>query len=754
MKVCRTSSVQEARYKLIESLEIKQIPCFGSSALPLHPIAQITLVYGPNGSGKSSIARAMEAANNPGFQHELFNKDFIDRLLQVDQGIPGVFVIRDGAPEVQERIDALVGVEASESKPAKPGEIRDAERTVEQYEKSIEKQEGLLSEADQVVLEASWKKRVALPSTLQQAFEGYKSDKKKHLAEVHRVRSSTSSDSLKSETALLDEYTTLDVESGDDLKRIPLLPRLGSLSPAQSALLQEEIKSQDNTTFGEFVQQLQNADWVHEGQSFLDQSQGKCPFCQQALPSDVTDSLSSLFDHHYEEQVTNLEKIRVEEEQRLDTLNTYLASLSAHEAPEIKEIERFGGVLSQKIRSRIAQVGAKIKSPSQSVEFEAISETVDEIERIVTASNTRIDETNLLLRNKKQAKSNLKKEVWRYYVHSVLEQDLSFFEGSVTNPKKALDSLRPKLEDAQEKLASKRSELSELQQQLTSSLPTVQDMNKTLRNLGFLSFTIQHSQDDTYQLIRPDGSAANHTLSEGERTLISFLYFFHRIKQMHEDRTVSDQLVVIIDDPVSSLDGEMLFVINLLIRKLLGYCVKEDGRTRQIILLTHNAYFFKEAEFTPNGMSPGKRSYFVLSKGPTGITSHRHYEKSPIKSNYRQLWDQVKAANNAQDLELSASLPNAMRRIIENYFQITGGIDVDDVISKIDEADRWASHALLAWYNDGSHTAPWDVDYASISSDVSTHLRAFKQLFDAAGHSPHYEMMMADETQMGVGTSN
>lgn len=163
-----------------------------------------------------------------------------------------------------------------------------------------------------------------------------------------------------------------------------------------------------------------------------------------------------------------------------------------------------------------------------------------------------------------------------------------------------------------------------------------------------------------------------------------------------------------------------------------------------MVLLTHNAYFFKESEFTPKGVSPGDRAYWVLSKGANGISTHKHYATSPIKSNYTQLWDQVRAASKTASPELSAWLPNAMRRIIENYFHIAGGLDTDKVISKIDESDRWACQALLAWYNDGSHTAPWDVDYSSISSDATTHIRAFKQIFEASGHAAHYEMMMQE----------
>ncbi len=424
-------------------------------------------------------------------------------------------------------------------------------------------------------------------------------------------------------------------------------------------------------------------------------------------------------------------------------VSNFLSGVRANPVDETPAILKAAEALEQRIVARKRQIEVKVNAPSSRVVLPGISDSETELERIVATTNKRIDETNSLLRNREQAKDDLKKEVWRYYVHSVVDNDLATFDGAIEAPTKALKSLRPKLDSAKQTLIQKRGELADLQKRLTSAAPTVEAINSTLRSLGFLNFTIQHlDDDDSYRLTRADGAPAGHTLSEGERTLISFLYYFHKLLRLHEDKSASDRVVAIIDDPVSSLDGETLFVINLLLRTLFESCVQETGRLEQVILLTHNAFFYKESVFTPKGVSPGTRSYLVLTKEANGTSTHKHYERSPIKSNYTQLWDQVRAASEADNLEHSAWLPNAMRRIIENYFQIAGGLDTDKIIADVSESDRWACQALLSWYNDGSHTAPWDVDYSSISSDATMHLRAFRQIFEAAGHSAHFEMMM------------
>lgn len=729
---------------MIELLAIDGIPCFGTNASPLYPLKQVTFLYGPNGSGKSSIAKSLQATQDNGLTPELFDKDFVEQLLRPDQRMPGVFVIRDNDPLVQKRIDQLVGSGPSGGQ-RQGGEIEQAEKVMDQFSKSISRQEELVSDATDTLTDSSWVKRKALPEPFKQSFRGFLGDSSKNLNEILKVRAETSAHDTKTKDELLETYEQLGDESTQELQRVQAVPSLGDTNAEQIVLLEQPIKSKDETSFGDFTRLLGNSDWVRQGLRYLEKSIEQCPFCQQTLSQDIADSLNSLFDHIYEDEIKAVRETLTREELRHEQIGDFLSTVRAISVDEAPEIENATEALQQRIAARKQQIEAKIEAPSSSVVLLGFTELESELKKLVSSANERIDGINQLLRNRKNSIRAVNQEVWRYYVHSVLGSDLSTYDGAIAAPTKALESLGPKFNDAKEALQTKRDELNGLQQELTSAAPTVSDINRTLLNLGFLSFSIKHrADDDTYQLVRSDGAPASHSLSEGERTLISFLYFYHKLMRLQEDRSVSGAVVAIIDDPVSSLDGEMLFVINLLLRKIFEACVKKTGRLEQVILLTHNAFFFKESEFTPRGASPGDRSYFVLAKGTNGTTTYKHYEKSPIRSNYAQLWNQVRAASKAENPELSAWLPNAMRRIIENYFQIAGGLDTEQVLAEIPESDRWACQALLAWYNDGSHTAPWDVDYSSISSDASTHVRAFRQVFDASGHSAHYKMMMEE----------
>lgn len=738
--------MKKERSKLISSLAVDAIPCFGSAAKELSPLTQLTFLYGPNGSGKSSIAKALRSHHqNQSVLVELFDKELMERLLKPDQRIPGVFVIRDGSPDVQARIEQLLSGAPDAGGRATLGEIELAEREVTRLTNSIESSQSTISDARSALREACWIKRQALPEVLQQAFTGFLSNKKANLERVLEIQQATTSDNLKDLTELCASYEALADESSDTLAHVPAVPVVDDLTTEQKVLLNTSIKSRDNTTFGEFVTLLGNSDWVHQGHTYLELSDGKCPFCQQEMSDDITESLDRLFDDVYESQVAELKTVLEEEIERSRQIQEIISVMRLSDSDEAPTIIAAAEALGRTITARKQKIESKVASPTKQVTLDGLHSLQADLSKTVKDANERIDNANELLSNRKKSKESLKQEVWRYYVQNDLARELAVYEGAIKAPTSALVSLEPKLSEARDNLKNKQTELSALQSQLTSSIPTVEAINRTLKSLGFLSFSIMRlDEDDTYQLVRPNGTSASETLSEGERTLISFLYFFHNLIQTNADKTSTDPIIAVIDDPVSSLDGETLFVINLLVRRIIEACIHSSGRLAQVILLTHNAYFYKEAVFQPKGMPRGGRSFFVLTKQQNGTTQFNHYEESPIKSSYTQLWDQVRGAAKSENPEISAWLPNAMRRIIENYFHITGGLDTDTLISRIPEDERWACQALLAWYNDGSHTAPWDVDYSSLSSDATVHLKAFKLIFEASGHIAHHDMMMED----------
>lgn len=81
------------------------------------------------------------------------------------------------------------------------------------------------------------------------------------------------------------------------------------------------------------------------------------------------------------------------------------------------------------------------------------------------------------------------------------------------------------------------------------------------------------------------------SLSEGEKTLIAFLYFLEKCrgKDRRDDIDTRDKLIVI-DDPISSLSNNYIFEIASLIQ----HNIIKTKLAKKIIILTHNLFFFQE----------------------------------------------------------------------------------------------------------------------------------------------------------------
>ena len=130
--------------------------------------------------------------------------------------------------------------------------------------------------------------------------------------------------------------------------------------------------------------------------------------------------------------------------------------------------------------------------------------------------------------------------------------------------------------------------------------------------------------------ITRDGKAA-YNLSEGECSLIAFCYFMAKLE---EPESKDKDLVIYIDDPISSLDGNHIFFMFSLIESLIAKPAKNpDGsnsyRYKQLFISTHNLDFLKYL----------KRLSIPTKKIPAGegksVSDHQHFmiERNGASSN-------------------------------------------------------------------------------------------------------------------------
>jgi wobble nucleotide-excising tRNase len=159
----------------------------------------------------------------------------------------------------------------------------------------------------------------------------------------------------------------------------------------------------------------------------------------------------------------------------------------------------------------------------------------------------------------------------------------------------------------------------------------------------------------------------------------------------------------------------------------------------QVIISTHNIYFHKEITFIGNRdhWPETKTAFFILRKKDE-VTSVTEYSDNQIQSSYEMLWNDIRQPTNSS----AKSIFNTMRRILENYFNIIGGIDYEKCINEFSGQDKLICKSLISCINEQSHTISDDYFMCIEDGDIEHYLLIFRQIFEKMNHISHYNMMM------------
>lgn len=381
----------------------------------------------------------------------------------------------------------------------------------------------------------------------------------------------------------------------------------------------------------------------------------------------------------------------------------------------------------------------KIKEPSRSIELVSLKEQLDLIANLIKDANDEIKKHNDIVANFTAEKSDLIQSIWKYIIEE-FRTDITKYLSDKLGLETGITALQTQLTAKLTEFSTLQGEIQNLSKNVTSIQPTVDEINTLLRSYGFLNFEIvPTAEKGFYQIQREDGEIAETTLSEGEITFITFLYFLQRAKGGETEESVNEERILVIDDPISSLDSNVLFVVSTLIKEIIKNVKSDVGNIKQIILLTHNVYFHKEVSYEGLNRKGEKSQFWILRKNNKVSAIHFYGINNPIQSSYELLWREIKEWENNSGI----TIQNTLRRILENYFSILGSKRDDVLINKFStQEEREICRSLLSWANEGSHTLPDDLFIEAPDGTITKYLEVFKNIFSHTENIGHYNMMM------------
>lgn len=733
---------------MIESLSISNVATYGIAPQVLDRLARFNFIFGTNGAGKTTITRVIA---NPGghpsctlswkkgtpLEPMVYNRDFVDRNFNAAPRLKGIFTLGE---------QDIANLEAIATKKT---ELDGIVQTIEQLTNTLQGQDqhsgkqGELAELESHIKDKCWEQKQRHDEVFRDAFTGSRNSSERFKERVLTELRSNNAE-LKSLDYLRDKAKTVFGATPVVEAAIPELGFADFTEHESNPILAKKVIGKEDVDIAEMIQLLGNSDWVKQGQALYERSKPNCPFCQQKVQESFETSLSKYFDESFAKDTKAIAELQSAYARDADALRAKLKAV-VDDGSRFMDMEAFTAERSA-IEARLATnallLANKAKEPSLPVHFEPMSDLLATASKLIADANAAVRANNEIAKNISKERSDLTKLVWRYILEIELKTELAAYIAKRNGLNAAIDKLRSQTQDALALRDAKRKEIKELEKAATSIEPTIEGIKGLLKSFGFQSFTIAKADDGPfYKLVRADGSDAKDSLSEGERSFVTFLYFFHLLKGSESESGMTTDRVVVFDDPVSSMDSDVLFIVSSLIKSLFDPVRKNTGGIKQIFVLTHNVYFHKEVTYTSNrgdDTKAGERSYWAVRKEASGTTVERH-ASNPIKTSYDLLWEELRRPQKSP-----LTVQNTMRRILENYFKILGRMDFDEICDQFEGQQKAKCRSLFAWVNDGSHFAHDDAFYTFDQASIETYMEIFKQVFEKCDQLAHYEMMMRE----------
>ncbi len=742
----------------ISQIVLKNAATFDESGASFEDLNSINFIYGTNGSGKTTTSSFLknlaenriedkfanskiEWHNDEILKIEVYNKQFKEEQFRNSQ-VKGIFTL---GKKTNENLENIESKKESINK-EKEKKIKNEERLKNLTQEKEEKEKKFTDSC----WEKLYKKN---EEDFKETLEGFKLKKKFKEKILEEFKNNEHNESKIVKLEELKENIRI-VFSKNQTELVPLECNLTDFDSVENhSIWEQKIVGSGDVAIADLIKKLSNEDWVAQGREYLSKDGNACPFCQQeTITEEFKKQLESYFDTSYQESTETIkEKMEdyasrtAEVLERLDEIvKTEQNNLQTKLDTEI--FKRIIETLRSKINGNWQKMHDKSKEMSRSFKLESTKNEIEEIKDLIHAANQQIANHNEMIKDIKNQKKICVERTWKFLVNE-FKSDIQEYNKKHCGLEKGINNLEKEISENQEKIKELENEIRELEKNMVSIKPIVNEINALLKGYGFTNFSLACTEDEkSYRIQREDGQLVGETLSEGEVTFITFLYYYHLTKGSLKENDISKNKVLVIDDPISSLDSNILFIVSVLVKDLMKETTKEETNIKQVIILTHNTYFYKEITLECDKRYQGKYSFWIIKKD-NNVSKIEKFEENPIKNSYELLWQEVRWAKEKQAKENNiswVSLQNVMRRIIEYYFRTLGGFKRNDSLSECFEniEEKQICNSFISWFNDGSHGISDDLFVQSQDTSIETYLKVFENIFEKTGHEAHYKMMI------------
>ena len=436
------------------------------------------------------------------------------------------------------------------------------------------------------------------------------------------------------------------------------------------------------------------------------------------------------------------------------------------------------GELSSQIQLNLNTIDDKIRDPENEYSISDIDDILHELSDYITTINYKIRDNNDLVGKRDTVKDDCLERVGKHLAFIMQKKIADYY-----TEKKRLDGetirLNGLIEQYSKEIKQIKKDKIAIKAKGVSTQKAMSKINTMLQESYFQGFSIEPvpGEDDVYMVKRPGESGPAEGLSEGEMNFLAFLYFYQMVQGNLDKDKDTKRKIIVIDDPVTSMDSGALLIVGSLVREMIKVCTNsgtlltsgfEGTYIDQIFILTHNVLFHREVTMEQDSddlydvvsfyqiNKSRSVSHIVPCFAPEEDENGHRPNRNPVRGTYVTLWAEYRNAHTPTDVL------HHIRLILEHYFiQLCGfdGVDLydslltddknkrnfyefDDAGNIADDTEFHLVSTMLRFFS----AAPSVIDdgqyYIQDSDDPDAYRRTFKKIFDVLDHKRHYELMM------------
>ncbi|MBH3113467.1 AAA family ATPase [Serratia marcescens] len=691
---------------------------------------RLNILYGRNYSGKTTLSRIFRALETGRIPHNYVDPNFTIRgdkgdVTQVGLAGHGYDVRVYNRDFVSDNLSFLVNQTDGEIKTfaivgEKNKEIEDTITAIQTKLGSVESKAGLRHE-----LEAKKKERDRTKDnhkTASDALEGKLRSHANNKIKQNRIYGPAvyNIESIKKDIGSVKKTSFIALTTEEQAAKVNLLKQealpditdtvsinlnIESISKVAEELLSRLIKP--TLPIQELLNETALQMWVKEGIPLHKDKRDTCAFCRQNLPHD----LWQVLDSHFSKESSDLESCIdscltsiTTEIQAIPNFLTltgdkfYAEEKVLFEASKIALTDHLKGYM-QDLRALKAALDKRKNSIFQQVaipvythDSTAIQQCVGDINDLIVKNNGR---TISLENDKNTARESLRlTDVASFIGDITYDTELA----RIASLKTDADTANIAFTEAEAEILKQETEVTRLQGQQKDERKGAERVNDLLNHFfGHDGITLEakdniENTSVKFEVTRDGKSAYN--LSEGECSLIAFCYF---IAKLEEPDSKGKELIIYIDDPISSLDGNHIFFMFSLIESLIAKPIKNaDGtnnyRYKQLFISTHNLDFLKYLKkiSLPNEKNHGGCQHFIVERngGASQISLMPSYLRDYI-TEFNYLFHQIYKCRNQgganESHEPFYGFGNNLRKFLEAFlfFKFPHQDDKNDAFERI-----------------------------------------------------------------------